>query len=50
MNLCKEGENDVNQASTNHEDLLKYDGPITRSCMKKFKDILGVFEKKEIMF
>ena len=53
-NLREEGGNDANQTNTNHvdkqDDLLKYDGPMTRTRMKKFKDVLGVFVKQEIKF
>ena len=40
---------DVNQANTNHENLLKYDGPMTRAHIKKFKNVLGVFVEQEII-
>ena len=36
---------DANQASTKHDDLLKYNAPTTRARTKKFKDALQVFMK-----
>lgn len=51
-NLHEERGNDANQTNTNHvdkyDDLLKYDGPMTRTHMKKFKNALGVFVKQEV--
>ena len=42
----------MNQASTKYadqyDDPLKYDGPMTKVRMKKFKDALGVFVKQEM--
>ena len=44
-NLSEEGGNNANQASTKHNDLLKYNGQTIRARTKKFKDALQVYMK-----